>query len=269
MKYWFPVRIAAVLVAVAVDALAGARADSDMDAQIRDIVETELAPTATAADPGGLAAAVYAGGRVTVFDFGFADAAAERTITSDTLFNLASLRKLFEATLVALGRERGEDNRAAMMPEIMQRMVQGYSHDGTPIGPIGNQQSYYDFPGAGQMFSSVRDLRILLRACLDRGVIDPELRGALQMTMRESFRVDAKFGQAMAWEPAARRRHRHRQAGRSQQCVGLYRSGACAQVRDRAACQSWRLPARDRALQDFAGTRAALTKPKYLSNSAC
>lgn len=45
MKYWFPVRIAAVLVAVAVGALAGARADSDMDAQIRDIVETELAPT--------------------------------------------------------------------------------------------------------------------------------------------------------------------------------------------------------------------------------
>jgi len=318
MKHWFPVRIAAVLVAVAVGALAGARADSDMDALISDIVTAELAPTATAADPGGLAAAVYAGGRVTFFNYGFADAAAKRPVTSDTLFNLASLRKLFEATLVALGAERGElrlddpvgkvlpelhgdyishvtigelvnhtsglllptdhppwpnetfsrdqfiamldawtppagvqpgkqriyshagyvllqlvlerryrmpiatliesrilkplgmtstfvpdrgeDNRAVMMPEIMQRMVQGYAHQGTPIGPIGNQQSYYDFPGTGQMFSSARDLGILLRACLDGGVIVPELRAALQTTMRESFRVDAKFGQAMAWE---------------------------------------------------------------------
>ncbi|MES5487367.1 serine hydrolase [Bradyrhizobium sp. INPA03-11B] len=318
MKHWLPVRIAAVVLAVAVSALAGARADSDMDALIRDIVTTELAPTATASDPGGLAAAVYAGGRLSFVNYGFADAADKRPVTSDTLFNLASLRKLFEATLVALATERGElrlddpvgkillelhgdyishvtvgelvnhtsglllptdhppwpnetfsrdqfiamlnawtppegvepgkqriyshagyvllqlvlerryrmpiatliesrilkplgmastfvpdraeDNRATLAPEIMQRMVQGYSDQGTPIGPIGNQQSYYDFPGSGQMFSSARDLGILLRACLDGGVVDPELRAALQMTMRESFRVDAKFGQAMAWE---------------------------------------------------------------------
>ncbi|GKQ52275.1 serine hydrolase [Bradyrhizobium sp. Ce-3] len=318
MKQWFPIRFASILLAVAVSALAGARADSDMDAQIRDIVTTELVPTATASDPGGLAAAVYAGGRVAFFNYGFADSAAKRPITSDTLFNLASLRKLFEATLVALGTERGElqpddpvskylpelnggyvsrvtigelvnhtsglllptdhppwpnesfsrdqfiamlnawtplngeqpgkqriyshagyvllqlvleqryrmpiatliegrilkplgmtstflpdrgeDNRASMAPEFMPRMVQGYAHDGTPIGPPGNQQSYYDFPGTGQMFSSARDLGILLRACLDGAVIDPELRAALQMTERESFRVDAKFGQAMAWE---------------------------------------------------------------------
>nr|WP_311538712.1 serine hydrolase [uncultured Bradyrhizobium sp.] len=318
MKQWFPVRIAVALLAVVASALVVARADSDMDAQIRDIVASELAPTATAADPGGLAAAVYAGGRLAFFNYGVADAATKRLVTSDTLFSLASLRKLFEATLVALGTERGElqldepvkkylpelhgeyisrvtigelvthtsglllptdhpprpnetfsrdqfiamlnawtppageqpgkqriyshagyvllqlvlerrygmpiatliesrilkplgmtstfvpdrgeDNRATTTPEIVQRMVQGYSHDGAPIGPIGNQQSYYDFPGTGQMFSSARDLGIWLRACLDDAVIDPELRAALQMTERESFRVDAKFGQAMAWE---------------------------------------------------------------------
>nr|QIG97989.1 serine hydrolase [Bradyrhizobium sp. 6(2017)] len=318
MRPSLSVRIAAVLFAVAAGLLAVARADSDMDAQIRDIVTTELAPTATATDPGGLAAAVYAGGQITFFNYGFADAAARRPVTPDTLFNLASLRKLFEATLVALGTKRGElrlddpvakylpelngdyisrvtigelvahtsglllptdhppwpnetfsrdqfiamlnawtppageqpgeqriyshagyvllqlvleqryrmpiatliesrilkplgmtstfvpdrsqDSRASMALAIMQRMVQGYAHNGTPIGPPGNQQSYYDFPGTGQMFSSARDLGILLRACLDNAVIDPELRAALQMTERESFRVDAKFGQAMAWE---------------------------------------------------------------------
>jgi beta-lactamase class C len=295
-----------------------ARADSDMDGRIKDIVTAELAPTATAADPGGLAAVVYAGGDLIFFNFGFADTATRRPVTSDTLFSLASVRKIFEATLVALAvnsgelrlddpvakyvpelhgdyisrvtigelvthtsglllptdhppwpnetftrdqflamlnawtpqageapgkqriythagyvllqlalerrygmpigaliesrilkplgmnstliPDRGEDNRAVMSPGTMQRVVQGYSDQGMPIGPPGNQQSYYDFTGTGQMFSSARDLGILLRACLDGAVIDPELRKALQTTERESFRVDDKFGQAMAWE---------------------------------------------------------------------
>jgi beta-lactamase class C len=42
------------------------------------------------------------------FNYGFADQAAKRAITSDTLFNVASLRKVFEAALVALGTLRGE-----------------------------------------------------------------------------------------------------------------------------------------------------------------
>ncbi|WP_082077544.1 serine hydrolase [Bradyrhizobium sp. LTSPM299] len=316
MRLWLIVQIVTALLAVS--AIAGAGSEPDMQAQIQDIVTAELAPTTTATDPGGLAAAVYAGGRLAFFNYGFADDAAKRPITPDTRFNLASLRKIFEATLVALGTgrgelrlddpvskylpelrgdyisrvtigelvthtsglllptdhppwpdqtfsrdqfiamlnawtphageqpgkqriyshagyvllqlvlerrygmpigvlidnrilkplgmtstfipERGEDNRAVMTPQIMQRVVQGYSDQGVPIGPPGNQQSYYDFAGTGQMFSSARDLGIFLRACLDGAVIDPDLRAALEMTERESFRVDDKFGQAMAWE---------------------------------------------------------------------
>jgi len=318
MGLWLSARIATLLLVVPFILTPRAVADSDMSAEIRDIVTTALAPTVTAADPGGLAAAVYAGGDVLFFNYGFADISAKRSVTSDTLFNLASLRKVFEATLVALGTERGElrlddpvtkylpelkgdtisrvtigelvthtsglllptdhppwpnasfgreqfiamlnawtaqpgaepgrqriythagyvllqlvlerrynmpmaaliesrilkplgmtstfipdrgeDNRAVLEPAIMWRVVQGYSDQGMPIGPIGNQESYYDFPGTGQMFSSARDLGILLRACLDGAVIDPELRAALQMTERERFRIDDKFGQAMAWE---------------------------------------------------------------------
>jgi beta-lactamase class C len=252
------------------------------------------------------------------FSYGLADQARKRAITSDSLFNIASLRKVFEATLVALGTLRGElrlddpvdeyvtelhgdyirrvtigelashtsglllatdhppwpsgsyslaefldmlntwtphageepgkqriythagymllqlalerryglpireliesrilkplgmnstllpdrgpDDRAVMSPELMQRAVQGYSDDGMPIGPPGDQQSYYDFSGTGQMFSSARDLAIFLAACLDGKAVDPQLREALQMTQRETFRVSEKFGQAMAWE---------------------------------------------------------------------
>lgn len=289
-----------------------------MIAQMRDIVAGELAPTMTPEQPGGLAAALYAGRHVEFFTYGFADDSTRRPVTPDTLFNLGSLRKPFEATLVALGAlrgelrlddalptylpeltgdyvrevtigqlathtsgmllptdhppwpndsfsraqfiamfnawrpqageapgkqriyshacyvllqlvlercydtpiatlferrilvplgmkatcvpERGEDNRAVMDSAWMQRVVQGYSDQGMAIGPIGNQQSYFDFPGTGQMFSSPRDLATFVAACVDGGAADPHLREALRLTQRQTFRVDEKFGQGMAWE---------------------------------------------------------------------
>ncbi|WP_426615510.1 serine hydrolase [Bradyrhizobium sp. McL0616] len=289
-----------------------------MIAQMRDIVASELAPTATPDHPGGLAAALHAGRHVEFFNYGFADDATRRPVTSDTLFNLASLRKPFEAALVALGTlrgelrlddplarylpeldagsirrvtigelvthtsglllptdhppwpnqsftraqfidllnawmppagvapgkqriyshggyvllqlvlercyrapireliesrileplgmhatfvpERGADNRAVMDEASMQHVVQGYSDQGTALGPPGDQQSYFDFPGTGQMFSSARDLSTFVAACIDGRSVDPHLREALRMTQHESFRVEEKFGQAMAWE---------------------------------------------------------------------
>jgi beta-lactamase class C len=96
--------------------------------------------------------------------------------------------------------ERGPDNRAVMDEAWMRRVAQGYSDHGTAIGPIGNQQSYFDVPGTGQMFSSARDLAAFVAACADGRSVDPHLREALRMTQREAFRVDGKFGQAMAWE---------------------------------------------------------------------
>ncbi|WP_194402715.1 serine hydrolase [Bradyrhizobium sp. CCBAU 53351] len=289
-----------------------------MIAQMRDIVASELAPTATPDSAGGLAAALYAGRHVEFFSYGFADDATGRKVTPDTLFNLASLRKPFEAAVVALGvlrgelrlddrlpkylpelngtyipnvtvgqlvthtsglllptdhppwpndeytraqfiamlnafapaasvapgrqriythagyvllqlvvercydlpirtliegrilkplgmhstfiPERGADNRAVMDAAWMQRAVQGYSDQGAAVGPIGDQQSYFAFPGTGQMFASVRDLATFAAACVDGRTIDPHLREALRMTQREAFRVDEKFGQGMAWE---------------------------------------------------------------------
>ncbi|WP_249157920.1 serine hydrolase [Bradyrhizobium jicamae] len=303
---------------IATVTMPSALADSDMVAQMNDIVTTELAPTMKAGEPGGLAVAVYAGGHLEFFTYGLADEATKRPVTPDTLFNLASLRKTFEATLVALGTLRGElslddpvtkylpelhgdtikrvtvgqlvthtsglllptdhppwpnvtftqaqffdmlnawtsgakqepgkqriythagyvllqlvlerrygrpietlvserilkplgmnstviperapDNRAMMSAEMMQRVAQGYSYSGTAIGPIGGVQSYFDFPGTEQMFSSARDLGTFIAACLDGAAIDPELRAALRMTQQERFRVDEKFGQGMAWE---------------------------------------------------------------------
>jgi beta-lactamase class C len=292
-------------------------AESGMDEKVAQALAAELAPH-TVGKAGGLAVAVLAGGNTSFFSYGFADDAARRPITPDTLFNIASVRKPFEAILVALGvlrgelslddpvsryvpelrgdpihrvtigelvthtsglllptdhppwpnesftlpqflfmlnawtpqsgeqpgkqriythagyvllqlalerrygrpigaliearilkplgmdqtflPERGPDNHAIMAPELLKNVVQGYSDAGTAIGPPGNQQSYFDFPGTGQMFSSARDLATFLAALIDGAAIDPQLRQALQMTQRETYQVTAKFGQAMAWE---------------------------------------------------------------------
>ena len=295
----------------------GSVADIGMDAKVQHIVAADLAPE-TVGKAGGLAVAVYAAGHNQFFNYGFADGLTKRPITSDTLFNVGSVRKPFEAILIALGTlrgelnlddpvsryvpelrgdyiksvtigelathtsglllptdhppwpndsftlqqfldmlnawtpqsgerpgkqriythagyvllqlalerrygrpigeliearilkplgmnqtflpERGPDNRAIMAPELLKNVVQGYSETGMAIGSPGNQQSYYDFPGTSQMFSSARDLAIFLAACIDGQAIDPQLRQALQMTQRETFHVSEKFGQAMAWE---------------------------------------------------------------------
>ena len=99
----------------------GSVADIAMDARVQHIVTADLAPE-TVGKAGGLAVAVYAAGHTQFFNYGFADGTTKRPITSDTLFNLASVRKPFEAILVALGTLRGElsldDPVSRYVPEL-------------------------------------------------------------------------------------------------------------------------------------------------------
>jgi beta-lactamase class C len=310
--------LAAILVPSLMIAASHSIANSSMDSDAERIVSREIGPMVSTDGDGGVAVAIHISGNTLFLNDGFADRNNERPITSDSLFNVASVRKLFEATLVAQGVLRGElslddpvnayvgelqgayirrvtigelathtsglllptdhppwpddsysfarfidtlnawtpqageepgkqriythagyvllqvalerrygrpigeliegrilkplgmsstlvpqrgpDNRATMSAQFMRRTVQGYSADGKAIGPPGNQQSYYDFPGTGQMFSSARDLAVLVSASLGEGSIDPQLRDALQMTQDQAFRVDTQYAQAMAWE---------------------------------------------------------------------
>ena len=321
MRCWWRTIFAAglsLLACVLLGLPQNAMTDPDKDAKVRDIVEDNIAPVAIENDAGGLASAVYVAGHKWFFNYGLASRAEKRKITSDTLFNLASVRKVFDATLVALGTlrgemrlddpinkyvtelhgdyirrvtlgqlsshtsgvslatdhppwpsksysfdefidvlnswtphageepgkqriyshagyvllqlalerryglpigelienrilkplgmnstllpERGPDNHSILRPELMQRVVQGYLYNGIPIGAPGDQQSYFNFAGTEQMFSSARDLAIFLDACFGAGAADPQLLEALQMTQREMIRVSQELGQAMAWE---------------------------------------------------------------------
>jgi beta-lactamase class C len=296
----------------------GANVRTDLDADVERIVTHAVSTMVPANGAGGVAVAVHIAGRTLFFNYGFADKDEKRPITSDSLFNVASVRKVFEAALVARAVERGElklddpvnkyvtelngayiskvtvgelaahtsglllptdhppwpkehysltgflealntwtpqsgevpgrqriytyagyvllqlvlerrygrpiaeliersttaplgmlstlvpecgpDDQAIMAPGLLHRAVQGYGKDGAIIGLPGNQQGYFDFPGTGQMFSSARDLAIMLAACLGDRSADPKLHVALQVSQHEAYRINAQYAQALAWE---------------------------------------------------------------------
>ena len=352
-----------------------------MDADVDHIISHGIAPMVAPNGAGGVAVVAQIGGRNLFFNYGFADQAEKRPITSDSLFNVGSVRKIFEATLVAqavlrgelkldepvakyvtelhgdyirhitigqlvshtsglllptdhppwpqehfsfagfydalnawtpsgdeqpgkqriythagyvllqlvlerrygtpistlidrgviapLGMtstvvpERGPDDRAIMSPEFMRRAVQGYSLHGEAIGLPGNQQSYFDFPGTGQMFSSARDLAILLAACLgERPPSLPRKRGRVSEGATRSAAIDPtgrvprqsaiRAGDGLGDRKSVRGDDR-RQARRPRQCLGLYRAGAGAQNRPCHPGQSRRRASvRNRAQHDLA-----------------
>jgi beta-lactamase class C len=295
-------------------ATTGARAANETD--IERLIAQRLLPVTLGEDGvGGTAVAVRIGGRTLFFNYGFAEMASRRPVTADSLFNLGSLRKIFEALVLTQAAQRGDlnfDDRVAQhIPElrqgdyirdvtlgqlashtsglllpsdhppwprerytlagfiealntwkpdagqrpgrqhtythagyillqlvlerrfgmpigemIRQRVlkplglnatvlpngpldgphapladaVQGYGDNGAPIGIPGNQQSYYDFPGTGQMFSSARDLATLMAAHLGEIPADPDLQAAMQFVQRGTVRITPQITQALAWE---------------------------------------------------------------------
>jgi len=95
---------------------------------------------------------------------------------------------------------RGEDGHAQLPPSLLQRAVQGYADTGELIGAPGDQQSYYDFPGTGQMFSSARDLVRFAAAHLGELKIDPSLQQALLRVQQRVIDISPRNAQALAWE---------------------------------------------------------------------
>ena len=308
--------------AIVVMAMASSFFASHADAQesVRRIIRNEILALLPADSAGGIAIAVSVDGRPLFFHGGFADLAERRSITPDSLFNVASLRKPFEATLLALavrqgkmalgdpvstylpelsaggdirrvtvgqlathtsglllphdhppwpttrytpasfrealkawnadaahqpGRQHiythagfillqlalegglgasvgdlaeqevfeplgmnaswiprhGKDGRSDLPPPLLQRAVQGYSEEGVTIGQPGDQQTYYDWPGTGQMYSSVRDLAVFLNANMGvGGGVTSQLTQAMALTQAPAVITGPHSAQALAWE---------------------------------------------------------------------
>lgn len=310
-------RRAAFLVALAMATIMPAVGKLPDKERLAQLVANVVQPLLS--DQTGAAVAVLIGGRTQFFNYGWADRQHDARMTSDSLFNLASIRKVFEAVLIANSVERGElslddpvcryvtelqrggdirritigqlathtsglllpqdhppwpehgyslseflatlnrwqadaeqapgkqhiythagyvllqlalerrfqkpiaellqervigplnlhstvlpmrdkDGRAALPPPLMARAVQGYSETDERIGKPGDQQTYYHFPGTGQMFSSARDLAAFVAANLGERPVDPTLRKSLRRAQQDLFAISPRNGQALAWE---------------------------------------------------------------------
>jgi beta-lactamase class C len=94
------------------------------DGGVESVVARHVQTIVPSDGAGGVAVALRMDGRLSFFNYGFADRANQRPITTDTLFNLASLRKVFETTLLAQAVQRGElrleDPAATYVTELQQ-----------------------------------------------------------------------------------------------------------------------------------------------------
>ena len=295
--------------------LCGAAASADRDAE--RIVARQVQSIVPPDGAGGVAVALRFEGRISFFNYGWADRAEERRIMTDTLFNLASLRKVFETTLLAQAVHKGElrlEDPAAkyvaelqqggdirrvtlgqlathtsglllpqdhppwpdrgyalpefirtlnawkaekspgqqhlythagfivlqlaleraygrpidelieqrllrplgmsstvlargddgphgrLPPELRSRAAQGYGDKSEPIGAPGDQTSYYNWPGTGQMYSSPRDMALFLAANLGDPPLERSLREAMALAHRGILRIGPYNRQALAWE---------------------------------------------------------------------
>jgi CubicO group peptidase (beta-lactamase class C family) len=145
------------------------------DAQIERTIARQVRAIVPADGAGGVAVALRIAGRTLFFNYGWADRSAQRPITADTLFNLASLRKV-------------------------RRAVQGYAEDGTPLGEPGSRESYYHWPGTGQMYSSPRDMAIFLAANLGELPIEQTVLEAMTSAQQGMVTIGPHSRQALAWE---------------------------------------------------------------------
>jgi beta-lactamase class C len=99
MAFFAPLMAMRFIVAVCVMALTFGRACAGPLPE--EIVARQIHAIVPSDGAGGVAVVLRLGGRTSFFNYGWADRVNEKPVTTDSLFNLASLRKVFEATLLA------------------------------------------------------------------------------------------------------------------------------------------------------------------------
>jgi len=127
---------AAALAAAAMPAATAARAD---DAEVERLVRQHVQPMLIAA--GGMAVAVHIEGRTLFFNYGMADVARKEPITSDSLFNLASVTKVFLATLLAQAVKQGEVALEDPVAKYVTELQQGGDIRNVTLGELASHTS--------------------------------------------------------------------------------------------------------------------------------
>jgi beta-lactamase class C len=128
---------------VIVNSNTAARAESvaraESEAEIEQLVRRHVQPMLIAA--GGMAVALSIDGRTLFFNYGMADVARKTPITSDSLFNLASVGKAFIATLLAQAVKQGEVSLDDPVAKYVTELQQGGDIRKVTLGQLASHTS--------------------------------------------------------------------------------------------------------------------------------
>jgi beta-lactamase class C len=90
---------------------------------------------------GGVAVALRVNGKTSLYNYGMADAARQQPITSDSIFNLASVGKLFATTLLADAVKRGEMRLDDPVARYVTELQKGGDIQEVTLGQIASHTS--------------------------------------------------------------------------------------------------------------------------------
>ena len=106
-------------------------ARAQTDEQVHELISRDIQAMLPGDGACGAAVAVRINGRTLLFNYGMADLKKGEPVSSDSLFNLASVGKVFDAALLALAVQRGElkldDPAAKYLPELEKGDVRKFT----------------------------------------------------------------------------------------------------------------------------------------------
>ena len=136
----------AAVVLLTIFTVGSARASqSASDSAVGRIVTEEIGQVLIAGEAGA-AVAVRLKGRTMFFNFGLADRAVKMPVTSDSLFNLASLSKVFDATLLALAVRQGKISFNDRVDKYVPELRRGRDIRNVTLGELVSFTSGFSLP---------------------------------------------------------------------------------------------------------------------------
>jgi len=117
-----------------------------------------------------------------------------------------ALERRFNTRFAVLMKERitgplGMNSTALPLPrDLLGRAVQGYGQTGRPIGRPGEESGTFKWPGAGQIYSSARDMAVFLTANMGELPEHRRMEEAMALAQQGVFQVNPHFNQALAWQ---------------------------------------------------------------------
>src|SRR6266513_3679863 len=117
-----------------------------------------------------------------------------------------ALERRFNTRFAALMHERitrplGMNSTALPVPrDLLGRTVQGYGPGGSPIGRRGADQGTFKWPGAGQIYSSSRDMAAFLAANMGELAGHGAIENAMAFAQQPVFTVSPRLKLGLAWQ---------------------------------------------------------------------